>query len=611
MSTTLVLKTPDGQEKRVKLLKRIISIGKGSGNDIIIEDDSLPTGTAATLSRDGAAWTLEPLPGASLTVDGDRRSSHDLSPHEDTYLGDSLVRLESEATIDEKHGDAQSPPFSASRYGRGQEALTALSQLHAFSERLLANYDLSRLLDALMDTVIEVTGADKGFLILIDDGELSVKVARNLEREDIDDAVSRVSDTIIKKVLSQKEPLIVSDALNHDDFSTSQSVVNLKLCSVMCAPLTDKGEITGLIYVGNDSVVDLFEPADLEVLTVFSAQASLIISNALLVNSLWRETKDLKRTLEEKRFGEIIGSCDAMREVFRRIEKVATTDISVLITGETGTGKELVAREIHRCSERAKGPFIDINCGAIPENLLESELFGHVRGAFTGATSTRQGRFQAAQGGTLFLDEIGELPVSLQVKLLRAIQDKTVTKVGDTRPEPVNIRIVAATNKDLDQEIKTGAFREDLYYRLNVISVHLPPLRERGDDVLVISRYLLDKHAKEYQSRVRSFSSAALKAIRRYTWPGNVRQMENRIRKAVVLAEKPTVGPADLDLGESAFDPVVPLQDAIEHFKAGYIDEILARNAGNRTKTAKDLGVDPRTIFRHLERKSGEDNPKD
>jgi transcriptional regulator with PAS, ATPase and Fis domain len=408
-------------------------------------------------------------------------------------------------------------------------------------------------------------------------------------------------------VVRDKRPIIVSDALNDEDFSASESVVNLKLCSVMCAPLTEKGELIGLIYVGNDSVVDLFDPKDLELLTVFSAQASLLIANALLVNALKRETEDLKRTLEQQRFGEIIGSCEAMREVFRKIEKVSATDISVLVTGETGTGKELVAQEIHRRSPRANGPFVAINCGAIPESLLESELFGHVKGAFTGATATRAGRFQAASGGTLFLDEIGELPVALQVKLLRALQEKMVTKVGDTRPEPVDIRIVAATNRDLEQEIRAGTFREDLYYRLNVITLHLPPLRDRGDDLLVIARYLLDRFAKEYGSRVRGFSPAAMKAIRRYTWPGNVRQVENRIRKAVVLAEKSVVGPADLDLGESAFEPVVPLQDALERYRTDYINEVLARNGGNRTKSARDLGVDPRTIFRHLERMNADE----
>jgi transcriptional regulator with PAS, ATPase and Fis domain len=295
-----------------------------------------------------------------------------------------------------------------------------------------------------------------------------------------------------------------------------------------------------------------------------------------------------------------------MREVFRRIEKVAATDVSVLVTGETGTGKELVAREIHRRSPRTGGPFVAVNCGAIPENLLESELFGHVRGAFTGEIATRGGKFQAADGGTLFLDEIGDMPPQLQVKLLRALQERTVTKVGDARAEPIDIRVVAATNKVLEDEIKAGRFREDLYYRLNVISILLPPLRDRGDDLVVIARFFLQKYAREFSSRARSFAPAATVALRKYPWPGNIRELENRVKKAVVLAEKPVVGPEDLDLGPDSLAPVLPLLQAKEEFQKRYINEVLDRNGGNRTKTAKDLGVDPRTIFRHLEKLEAE-----
>src|SRR6185295_14847653 len=194
-----------------------------------------------------------------------------------------------------------------------------------------------------------------------------------------------------------------------------------------------------------------------------------------------------------------------MRDVFRTVEKVAGADISVLITGETGTGKELIARAVHQGSPRKEQPFVVVNCGAIPENLIESELFGHVRGAFTGAIATRPGKFQQAHNGTLFLDEVGELPLALQVKLLRALQEKVVMKVGDTKPEHVDIRIVAATNRDLEFEMKNGTFREDLFYRLNVINIHLPPLRDRGDDVLVIAKYLLAKYCEEYGSKVKGF----------------------------------------------------------------------------------------------------------
>jgi transcriptional regulator with PAS, ATPase and Fis domain len=252
------------------------------------------------------------------------------------------------------------------------------------------------------------------------------------------------------------------------------------------------------------------------------------------------------------------------------------------------------------------GPFIVINCGAIPENLIESELFGHVKGAFTGAVASRPGKFQAADRGTLFLDEIGELPLNLQVKLLRALQERVVFRVGDSKPEKVDIRIVAATNRVLEEEIKAGRFREDLYYRLNVVNIFLPPLRDRGDDVQIIAKALLSKYAEELHSPVQGFTPQALGAIRKHTWPGNIRQLENRIKKALVLCEKNLLGVEDLELDQAGENAILPLEKAKEEFQRKYVLEVLERNNGNRTQTARDLGVDPRTIFRYLER---EQNP--
>jgi transcriptional regulator with PAS, ATPase and Fis domain len=229
-----------------------------------------------------------------------------------------------------------------------------------------------------------------------------------------------------------------------------------------------------------------------------------------------------------------------------------------------------------------------------------------VKGAFTGAVSNKLGKFHAADKGTLFLDEIGEMPIALQVKILRALQEKVVVRVGDTRPENVDIRIIAATNRDLETEIKAGRFREDLYYRLNVVNVHLPPLRERGDDILVIARYILARYAPEYGKQVKGLSPNASVAMRKYRWPGNIREMENRIKKGIVLADKALLGPEDLDLQPDDLPPILPLADAKDKFQRDYINEVLALNNGNRTKTARDLGVDPRTIFRHLEKEGDE-----
>jgi len=360
----------------------------------------------------------------------------------------------------------------------------------------------------------------------------------------------------------------------------------------------------GLIYVGNDNVVNLFERKHLGLLSVFAAQASLIVSNAMLVNDLQLRNRELEGKIEEIHFGSIIGNCLPMREVYRKVEKVAAADVTVLIQGETGTGKELIAKELHNRSPRRNGPFITINCGAIPENLLESELFGHVRGAFTGATNTKPGKFQLADGGTLFLDEIGEMPLNLQVKLLRVLQEREVTKVGGTKPDIVDIRVVAATNKDIETAVANGEFREDLLYRINVVALHLPPLRARGDDIVLIATYLIEKYCKEFNVKSKGLSREVAIAMKKYAWPGNIRQLENRLKKAAILSDKAMISPEDLDLIPEVLNPILPLAAAKDEFQRRYINEVLELNNGNRTKTARDLGVDPRTIFRHLEKEA-------
>ncbi|MGO9831728.1 MAG: sigma-54 interaction domain-containing protein, partial [Myxococcaceae bacterium] len=358
--------------------------------------------------------------------------------------------------------------------------------------------------------------------------------------------------------------------------------------------------------LGTDRFRGGFDAQALDLLTIFAAQASLLLQNALLLDELRLDVAELRDRLQQQRYGELVGACEGMRDVYRRVDKVAPTDITVLLEGETGTGKELIAREIHRRSPRADGPFVSLNCGAIPETLLEAELFGHARGAFTGAVSSRLGRFQTASGGTLFLDELGEMSPALQVKLLRALEEKQVTRLGDSRPEAVDLRVVAATHRVLLEEVRRGTFREDLYYRLNTLALRLPPLRERGDDVLVLARYFLGIFASEYKSRARGFSPLALSAMRKYGWPGNVRELKNRIQRAVVLAERAVLRPEDLELDARDASPVVPLARAREEFQRRYIEEVLERNGGNRTQAARELGVDPRTVFRFLERLEAE-----
>ncbi|PIE65933.1 MAG: Fis family transcriptional regulator [Deltaproteobacteria bacterium] len=590
---SLVLFPADLSPPRViPIDRRVLRLGAAHDNDVLLEGGGAEAHHAHVV-YDKQTFTIAGTDSTAVVyVNGKRRRSHKLSDRDLVQLGDHVLRF---AFYD--HGLQAKPGDS------GGGAFDRFDALHRFSSRLMATWDLDVILDALLDELIGLTGADKAFLLLTLDGRSQVYRARNIEPGSrMSTPEDAISDSIVSHVRDSGAPLIVADALSHDAFKASKSVMNLKLSSVMCVPLKARGSTLGLFYLGNDNAINHFDEQLLEVVTVLATHAGLILDNALARDELVQTLKEREEEAKSRRFGEIIGACDAMRDIYKKINRIATTDISVLIEGETGTGKELVARAIHQRSNRADKPFVVINCGAIPDSLLESELFGHVRGAFTGAVATTRGKFQAADGGTLFLDEIGEMPVALQVKILRAIQEKTVVKVGDTKAESVDIRIVAATNKRLTEEVSVGNFREDLFYRLNVITLSLPPLRERGEDVIFIARYFINRYGQEIAGHDCTLSREAVQAMKRWRWPGNIRELDNRVKKAIVFSDTGVIRPEDMDLSDQVLEPIVPLAQAREDWQRDYINHVLALNDGNRTKTARDLEVDPRTIFRHLEK---------
>ena len=308
----------------------------------------------------------------------------------------------------------------------------------------------------------------------------------------------------------------------------------------------------------------------------------------------------------KRRYHRLVGEPEAMAKVFGLIQRVATTDVNVLVLGENGTGKELVAHAIHDAGPRRDEAFVPINCGAIPENLLESELFGHERGAFTDAHRSREGKFELADRGTLFLDEIGDVPVHLQVKLLRFLQDHVVQRVGGLESRTVDARVVAATNRDLKTMIADGRFREDLYYRLGVIVIQVPPLRERGDDLRLLAEYFLEFYGREHKRRIKGFTQAALRAIMAHAWPGNVRELENRMQRAVIMSQDAYLRPEDLELESvgGSSDPLPTLQSARDEAERRLLVEALTRNAGNVTRAARDIEVSRPTLH-DLLRKHG------
>ncbi len=335
----------------------------------------------------------------------------------------------------------------------------------------------------------------------------------------------------------------------------------------------------------------------------------LVVRNAIRQRSLEAENRDLRARVDRRLT--MIGESHAMAQLREQIAMAAPTNGRVLILGDNGTGKELVARTIHALSHRRTGPFVEVNCAAIPEELIESELFGHARGAFTGAVSDRRGKFEAADGGTIFLDEIGDMSLKTQAKVLRVLQEQVVEPVGSRQQVAVDVRVIAATNKDLAAAIRAGEFREDLYFRLNVIPIFVPPLRERREDIPRLAEFFMTGFAQEYGRRPKAFDPEAIDRLQRYEWPGNVRELRNLIERLVIMVPGDTIGAEDLSFlrsgetaqrsdGEPAGEPLLPLHEARDRFEREYILRALARQHGNMSRTAEVLGVERSNLYRKM-----------
>lgn len=331
---------------------------------------------------------------------------------------------------------------------------------------------------------------------------------------------------------------------------------------------------------------------------------SVMIQRALHIHDLQKKLQQQSHLDTGSTFQGMIGKSKRMQGIFRFVERVASSDISILICGESGTGKEVVAHAIHQQSQRKDNPFVVVNCGAIPENLLESELFGHERGAFTGAHAQKRGKFELANGGTLFLDEIGELVPSLQVKLLRFLQDRRIERVGGSAPIELDVRIIAATNRDLEKDVGNRVFREDLYYRLKVVPLELPPLRDRKDDIILLAEYFLSKSCREYREHPKTLATAAEGALLMHTWPGNVRELENLISRAVVLSPHNALNPSDLGFASEHLATDVNLKVAKKAIEIDFVKKALSRNRGIVSRAARDLGISRVNLYELVQKYS-------
>lgn len=496
----------------------------------------------------------------------------------------------------------------------GKERLGLLLEV---SRRLSSVLNLDQLLNVTMDSVLSLTRAERGFLMLYEGDVLKFRVIRNQKSQNWEGDDFQISHTITQQVIDSGQPLWVKDASQDAHYSQSTSIADLKLRSCMCVPLfsgqADNRKMLGVIYVDSQQIHESFSLQDLDLFAALAAQAAIAIENAELVENisrlerekreqLERENISLQKQLEDR--GELLGQCPAMEKVFSLIRRVAGSEVNLLLLGESGTGKTLVARAIHQLSLRKDKPFMVIDCGSIPENLLESELFGYEKGAFTGAFNRRQGKFELADGGTVFLDEIGEMPTALQTKLLRVIQEGVVEHIGGKETIKVDLRIIAATSRDLEQDIQSGRFRKDLYYRLNVITINLPPMRERAGDVLLLAGLFLEKYSAKHRKHISSLSSAAKAALMNYDWPGNVRELEHKIERAVIMCDGREITPSHLELGPSYFEPNLSagLNCAKADIESKMVAQALSLNDGDITAAARQLGVARQQIYRIMKR---------
>jgi Nif-specific regulatory protein len=480
-----------------------------------------------------------------------------------------------------------------------------LSALMKISTTINSVRGLEALQSQLLELIFEVVPADCGAILLVEEGNLGEFSSHfGLDRVSGPNRTVRVSRTITDRVLNDGVSILSNDVQQSEAFNESESLITSHIHALLCVPLMLFDKPLGVIYLYASDPVTRFDKDQLQLVTAIAGIAAVALENARHVEWLESENKRLQEDIQVEH--NMVGEGQRMRDVYQFIARVAPTSATVLIWGESGTGKELAARAIHLNSPRKSKPFIAVNCAALTETLLESEMFGHEKGAFTGAIAQKKGKLEVADSGTLFLDEVGEMPPMLQAKLLRVLQEREFERVGGTRTLKVDIRLIAATNKDLEEAIRQGSFRQDLYYRLNVVALSMPPLRERREDISLLASYFVQKYSEKCNRKVMGISSEARSRLTSYDWPGNVRELENAIERAVVLGTTEVILPEDLP--EAALETetmesgvgggVAKYHEAVAEAKKQLILKAVEQAAGNYTEAARLLGVHPNYLHR-------------
>ncbi len=602
------------------LAKGQLGIGRSVDNAIVLHD-SLVSRHHALIETDGKIATIRDVGGKNpIRINGEEvRGGKTLTFGDHISIGQTEMVFENDVaeTAAVRVVPGESPSFDSDTGAISLEAATVrvekpdfrnleaaeryydrLSGLYSLSESLLSAADAEDVYDALLATAMDGTGAERGFVAtLASEGfdPESLNVIRFWDPEQGKEATTlEMSESILRHIQRERHAVLVRDVPDHNDFGAS--VIDLNIRSFVCVPIARLDRVLGLIYVDTRGIRGpQLDRGDLEFVSAVGRIGGVSLESLANSFRLRRENEQLRSLVGGRQ--ELIGSGERMRGVLELVEKVAPRDASVLITGENGTGKELVARAIHNRSARKDQPFVAVNCAAIPHHLVESELFGHEKGAFTGAVQSAVGKFDMASGGTLFLDEIGDMPLDMQVKILRALQERCFYRVGGQNEVSVDIRVVSATNRDLQRSIEDGSFREDLFFRLAVVTIEVPPLRERGDDVIEIAGHFLGEGPQAI-----TLTKAAKECLRTYHWPGNVRELRNVLEQAIVLGDGKRITPSDLPphVRKKGRGKMIFRLKTIAEVEKQYIRRVLDEVDGNKAKAATILGISRETLYQKL-----------
>ena len=608
------------QNTAVTVFEKEISIGRDSSNDLWVADRALSRRHCLLANRaeefilrdlgskngtfvNGVPVTEQVLRDGDQITIGDSVFVFQLKPAE-IHLEKSPVEFSETGKIEYQallrpEDSVYQPTASAKNSASSSRMARDLNSLLKIASGIGGIRDQESLQWQLLGLIFDVVPAERGAVVLFNAaGEFNAAVGWDRIRGPAHPV--RVSRTVLQRVRTERVGVVVSDVSEDPAFARSESLKALRVRSVVCVPLVASRKVIGAIYLDSSNPKSVFDEAHLQMMTAISGIVSLAFENVRHLEGLQQENQELRAQVGLD--NNMLGVSPRMREVFEFIRRAAPTDSTVLIEGESGTGKELVARAIHRNSSRAERPFVAINCAAIAETLLESELFGHEKGAFTGAAAQKKGKIETADGGTLFLDEVTELAPGLQAKLLRVLQEREFERVGGTRPLKLDVRLIAATNRNLSEAVKSGAFRNDLYYRLNVIALAMPRLRDRREDIPLLAEHFIAKAARKCKARMKPLSAETRECLVSYDWPGNVRELENAMERALVLGSSDSILPDDLPEAvlESASPPMSApnYHGTVREHKKELILEALRKANGNYIAAANALQMHPNSLLR-------------